>query len=303
MLTISRHRDKSPVVNRQALHALGVLIPIQFHPVKIFPGRHPLGRAGDGMRLLRTRPYVAGEDNPRDIDKFSPANDRQVMEWEDEAQASIMLLADISASMKPRLKSTLRNACLLQLTYSLWRAGDRVSASLFDDAIKDHIRAANLRTQMEKTAAALIQPHAATNTDVSAVLRRYIEQARHHHADLVFVVSDFVTSSGRNLDPDTEWRPILNVMRRNVVPVVISFEIPNAMSGVMKLWDPERKSRRLTWFSANRIRRINQEEKDRVASLVSKFRSVGLDYMIVSNQRQIYPQLARLARVRRLRKH
>ena len=93
MLTISRHRDNTPVVNRQALHALGVLIPIQFHPVKILPGRHPLGRAGDGMRLLRTRPYVIGEDNPRDIDKFSPAADRQVNEWEDEALASIMLFA------------------------------------------------------------------------------------------------------------------------------------------------------------------------------------------------------------------
>ena len=40
------------IIDRDALHALGVLVPIRFNPIKMLPGRHPLGRAGDGMRLL-----------------------------------------------------------------------------------------------------------------------------------------------------------------------------------------------------------------------------------------------------------
>ena len=303
MLMISRHSDIPPIIDRQALHALGVLIPIQFHPVKVLPGRHPLGRAGDGMRLLRTRPYVAGEDNPRDIDKFSPPNGRRVVEWEDEAQASITLLADTSASMAPPLKAALRNACLLQLTYSLWRAGDRVGTTFFDCALHEHIRAANLKMQLERLAAALVRPHAARTTDVSSVLRLYLDQFRHHRSDLLFVLSDFVATDESELDPEIAWRPVLNQMRRNVVPVVISFEISSRTQGAMKLWDPERRSRRLTWFSSQRIRRINQEERERVSSLVRKFRSAGLDYMILSSQRQIYPQLVKLSRMRRLRKH
>lgn len=303
MLSIFRHKDSRSVIDRHDLHALGVLVPIRFQPVKVLPGRHPLGRAGDGMRLLRTRPYVRGEDNPREIDKFSPADEPRVVEWEDEAQASIMLLADISASMAPRQKAALRNATLLQLTYSFWRAGDRVAAAFFDQALYGAIRATNLRMQMQRVAAALLQARGAAVTDVSAVLRDYLNQGRQRYSDLLFVVSDFLSSDDRVPDPEIEWRPILNEMQRNVVPVVISFEVPETADGYMKLWDPERRSRRLVRLSRQRVRDLNAREGERVAQLAGRFRSAGVDFMLLSKQREIYPQLARLARTRRLRKH
>ena len=302
MHTISRLNEIPAVIDRTALHALGVLVPIQFHPVKVLPGRHPLGRAGEGMRLLRTRPYVVGEDNPRDIDKFSPRNERMVMEWEDEAQASIVLLADTTASMAPPFKAALRNACLLQLTYSLWRAGDRVATVFFDNALREQVRAANLRMQLERLTTSLARPRETAETDVSAVLQQYLDQGRNRLSDLLFVVSDFVSTDKEVLDPETEWRPMLNSMHRNIVPVIISFEMSANLEGVAKLWDAERKTRRITWFSSKRIRRINQAEKDRVAALVLRFRAAGLDYMVLSNQHHVYPQLARLARMRRFRK-
>jgi uncharacterized protein (DUF58 family) len=300
---ISLNSEIPSSIDRQALHALGVLVPIQFHPVKVLPGRHPLGRSGDGMRLLRTRPYVNGEDNPRDIDKFSPPNERRVVEWEDEAQASITLLADVSASMTPAPKAALRNTCLMQLTYSLWRAGDRVSTTFFDSTLQESIQAANLKMQLERLSAALLRRRAETSTDVSAVLAQYLGQFLQRRSDLLFVLSDFVTTQGDELDPETAWRPVLNQMHRNIVPVIISFEILADTQGSMKVWDEERGSRRLTWFSAARIRHINEQERARVAALLRKFRSVGLDYMMVCNQRNIYPQLTNLARMRRLRKH
>lgn len=303
MLSISRDTDSRSVIDRHALHALGVLVPIRFQPVKVLPGRHPLGRAGDGMRLLRTRAYVAGEDNPRDIDKFSPPDEPRVVEWEDEAQASIMLLADISASMGPRQKAALRNACLLQLTYSFWRAGDRVATTFFDEALYDPIRATNLRMQMQRVGAALLRAQGAAATDVSSALRQYLDQGRQRYSDLLFVVSDFLASDSREPDPEVEWRAILNEMQRNVVPVIISFEIAERTDGFMKLWDPERKSRRLVRLSRQRVRDINAEESARVSKLAGRFRSAGMDFMVLLNQREIYPQLARLARTRRLRKH
>jgi len=303
MLSISRHKTSGPVVDSQALHALGVLVPIRFHPVKMLPGRHPLGRAGDGMRLLRTRPYVAGEDNPRDIDKFSPRGEPSVVEWEDEAQASIMLLADISSSMAPPFKAALRNACLMQLTYSFWRAGDRVSATFFDEKLYSPIRSTNLRMQMQRVAVALDDPQGVAATNVTSVLREYLKQGRQRYSDLLFVLSDFLHPDGGEMDPEIDWRPVLNEMQRNVVPVIISFEIPEHMQGVLKLWDAERGSQCLVRLSARRVRSINEEERSRVELLARKFRSAGLDYMILSQQRQIYPQLARLARTRRLRKH
>jgi uncharacterized protein (DUF58 family) len=303
MLSISPDKETRSIIDREALHALGVLVPIRFHPVKVLPGRHPLGRAGNGMRLLRTRPYVAGEDNPRDIDKFSPPDEPRVVEWEDEAQASIMLLADISASMAPRQKTALRNACLLQLTYSFWRAGDRVATTFFDEALYGTISATNLRMQLQQVVAALRRTQGAAATDVSSALRDYLDQGRQRYSDLLFVISDFLSPDDRVLDPEVDWRPILNEMQRNIVPVIISFRIPEKNDGFMKLWDPERNSRRLVRLSRRRVLRINEQERVRISMLAGRFRSAGLDCMILYDQRQIYPQLARLARARRLRKH
>ncbi|NNE37377.1 MAG: hypothetical protein HKN08_03650, partial [Gammaproteobacteria bacterium] len=73
--------------------------------------------------------------------------------------------------------------------------------------------------------------------------------------------------------------------------------------GMLKVWDPERKVRRLTWFSSSRIKKINREEQERVEKMINTFRSIGLDYLVISDQQQIYPQMAQLARIRRGRKN
>lgn len=302
MLSSSVPSTESSVIDRASLHALGVLVPIHFHPVKVLPGRHPLGRAGDGMRLLRTRPYVPGEDNPRDIDKFSPPGDLQVMEWEDEAQASITLLVDRSASMASNLKAPIRNACVLQLLYSLWRAGDRVGMAFFDTRVREQIRAANLRAQMQQTIAALQRPHPAAATDVSSALNTFVRQDRRRHSNLLFVVSDFLTGNGAAFNPETDWRDAINEIQQNIVPVIVSFQLPADTEGLIKLRDAERATRRMAWFTRSRVRQVNHEERTRVASLMQHFRSAGLDCITLAHQRDIYPQLARLARVRRRRK-
>lgn len=302
MLTSSAPSSAASTINRDALHALGVLVPIRFNPVKVLPGRHPLGRPGDGMRLLRTRAYVSGEDNPRDIDKFSPPGDPQVIEWEDEAQASITLLVDRSASMDSVLKAPIRNACILQMVYSMWRAGDRVGLVMFDVQVREQIRAANLRSQLQQSVQALQAQHPQATTDVSSALNAFVRQDQRRHSNLLFVVSDFVTSNGTELNPEVEWRDAIYEIRQNIVPVIISLELAPRTEGFVKLCDAERRARRFTWFTRDRVRWINREERSRVASLVRHFRSSGLDCMTITHQRDIYPQLTRLARVRRRRK-
>ncbi|MDX1499012.1 MAG: hypothetical protein R3176_03890 [Woeseiaceae bacterium] len=302
MLSSSVPDSAASLVDREALHALGVLVPIRFHPVKVLPGRHPLGRPGDGMRLLRTRPYVAGEDNPRDIDKFSPAGELQVLEWEDEAQASTTLLVDRSASMASPLKAPLRNACVMQLLYSLWRAGDRVGIAMFDTTVGEPIRAANLRAQMARTVAALRAPSGRRGTDVSAALSAFVTADRRRHANLLFVVSDFLPGDGGEPDPEHEWRDAINEIRQNIVPVIVSFRLPEDTEGLIRLGDAEQPGQRLAWFDRRRVRAVNRAEQARVRSLVRHFRSAGLDSMTLTDQRDVYPQLVHLARVRRRRK-
>jgi hypothetical protein len=156
---------------------------------------------------------------------------------------------------------------------------------------------------MQRLVAVLSEPRAASTTDITAVFRQYLDQVRHRHSDLLFVVSDFVKTDDSDIIPARDWRPILNQLQRNVVPVIVSFEVPEEMQGLVKLCDVERKRRRITWLSRPRISRVNREERERVKNLARSFRAAGLDYMVVSRQIQIYPQLARLARMRRQRKH
>lgn len=297
--------DSSPdILGRDDLLSLGVLVPIQFQPVRVLPGRHPLRRAGDGMRVLRTRPYIQGEDNPRDIDKYSPPGDRQVIEWEDEAQASITLLVDTSASMTSMQKAALRNATVMQLVYSLWRAGDRIGVELFDVGVHTRIRAANLRSQMQRTATALLSPpRTGQLTDVSATLNAFVRQDRRKHSNLLFVVSDFVIDGKNSVSPMHDWQDAINEIHQNIVPVIVSFELSPDCAGLQKFSDAERSSQRLAWINPTRVRAINDAERRRVADLETRFRSAGLDSLSLIRQDKIYPQLAHLARRRRLRRY
>ena len=303
MHTTSQRKDHPSSIDPDTLQALGVLMPIRLSPLKFLPGRHPLGRAGSGLRFLRTRPFQQGEDNPRDIDKFSPPGDRQVIEWEEESQAAITLLADISSSMDVPYKSALRNACLMQLTYSLWRAGDRVGTIFFGSSLHHEIKAANLKTQMERLSSTLSSIKNQESTDISSVLRQYTHQVQRRLPDIIFLVSDFVSLEKNQFRIDAEWQQVIQQFHSNLIPVVITFELPVGIKGMLKIWDPEREARRLTWFSSARMKQVNREERERVSELVSTFRKAGLDYLIISNQRQIYPQLAQLARIRRRRKN
>ena len=303
MHTTPRHKRDPSVIDRDALLALGVLMPIKLSPLKFLPGRHPLGRAGSGLRYLRTRQFQQGEDNPRDIDKFSPPGDRQVIEWEEEAQSSITILADISASMDIPFKSSLRNASIMQLTYSLWRAGDVVRTILFSSGLHQEIKAANLKTQMDRLSGSLSNIVVQDETDIATVLKNYMHKVSRNVPDLIFLVSDFVSMQNKHFHLDSKWQQVINRMRHNLIPVIISFEVGTGIGGMLKVWDPERQTRKLTWFSSSRVRKINNEEKQRVESLKNTFRSVGMDYMVINNQRNIYPQLAQLARIRRRRKN
>ncbi len=200
-------------------------------------------------------------------------------------------------------KSALRNACIMQLTYSLWRAGDRVGTTFFSSSLHNEIKAANLKTQMERLTTALSSLNVGNSTDISSVLRQFTHQAQRRMPDIIFLVSDFVSLQKDAFRMDVEWEHVLKQLQHNLIPVVITFDLPVGIRGMLKIWDPERQARRMTWFSNSRMKQINREERERVSDLVNTFRNAHLDYLVISNQRQIYPQLAQLARIRRRRKN
>ncbi|MDH3554156.1 MAG: hypothetical protein OER22_16210, partial [Gammaproteobacteria bacterium] len=225
MLTSETDDSAEPVLDKRRLQALGVLLPISLHALSFLPGRHPLGRAGDGMRFLRSRPYEPGHDNPRDIDKFSPADEYWVNEWEKEAQAVIRIYGDVSNSMNFEPHAAVRNLTLLQLTYSLWRASDRVRVVLFSSDETEEFVEPNLKSQLECLARALSAKPARPGKDAYDMLESVAMSARPVRDDLAFIVSDFcpvaMSDAGKSRQ---QWRDILRRLSFDVVPVLISFE-------------------------------------------------------------------------------
>ena len=293
------------ILDKRRLQALGVLLPIKLRSLTFLPGRHPQGRAGQGMRFLRTRPFEPGEDNPRDLDKFSPPGELWINEWESEVRASILILCDSSASMAFQPKDTVRNLTLLQLTYSLWRASDRIRTIMYTSHDRNVFEERNLKTMMENLSRHMTQHTWGEGIRSLDALRRFSLRSKGARDDLIFLVSDFSPISASDSDITTrvqEWRSVLRRLSGDFVPVIISFHLPREVMGAMKLWDPERHSQHMTYLTPSRIDRINEKEMKRVLKLESFFRSLGLDYLIMRHERDVYPQLAKLTGLRRRRK-
>jgi len=302
-----RTRQKDPaaesIMDKRRLQAIGVLLPVRLKDLSFLPGRHPLGRAGEGMRFLRSRPFEPGEDNPRDIDKFSAEDDCWVNESESEVQASIYLLCDISASMAFPGKASVRNLALMQLTYSLWRASDRVRAIFYSKEGMEEYAERNLKNQLEKLGRRLANSTWQNGLDVTDALAAADISSRGKKNDIIFIISDFSpVSSAEDQFSISHWRSMMRKIPGDLVPVIISFTLSNEVLGMCKFWDPERHQQRLTLLTPARIARINSMEKQRVVDLEGFFRKLGLDYLVLRQQRDVYPQLARLTGLRRRRK-
>jgi uncharacterized protein (DUF58 family) len=293
---VEEHFDK------RRLDALGVLLPLRLNALSFLPGRHPLGRAGEGMRFLRSRPYEPGQDNPRDIDKFSPEGEYWINEWESESQATVRICADVSSSMSVDGPASVRNLALLQLTYSLWRASDRVATVFYGASHVEEIAERNLKSQFDRLLDYLGSNPLLPGQDALDMLSALTGARRAGKYNLLFIVSDFNAASDPQGQEDARrWRPLLRSLSCDVVPVIVSFELSTAQRGHIKLWDAEHRRRRLTLLTPARAARINAEEVARVGRLERLFRSLGLDCMTLRHETDVYPALAALARLRRKR--
>ncbi len=304
MLTSDEEPAAQAILDKRKLQSLGVLLPIRLSALSFFSGRHPLGRAGEGMRFLRTRPFESGHDNPRDIDKFSPPSEYWINEWEAEAQASVMIYADVSASMQFGPKAALLHLTLLQLTYSLWRASDRVRTILYHEAKQKLVAKRNLKSQLEHLIARLNDDDLQAGQSVIEVLTEHASNKKSVRDDLLFVVSDFCPRTADSAADDVhDWGVVMRALSCDVVPITISFELAAGRRGAIRLWDAERRQHRLTLMTSSRIAAINAAERARVEALQSLFRRLGLDHLVLRRELDVYPELAKLARWRRRRRH
>jgi hypothetical protein len=174
---------------------------------------------------------------------------------------------------------------------------------MYSDDNRNVFEERNLKTMMENLSRHLSQHTWSGGLTTLDALRQFSLRARGARDDLIFLISDFSPISASENDATAqEWRSVLRRLSGDFVPVIISFHLPREVIGTVKLWDPERQSQHMTYLTPSRIDKINEKEMKRVLKLESFFRSLGLDYLIMRHERDVYPQLAKLTGLRRRRK-
>jgi len=204
-------------------------------------------------------------------------------------------------SFPPKL--AVRNLALLQLTYLLWRACDLVRTVFYSKDKQEEFAERNLKTQLEKLSYRMADERWAEGVDVLETIEQSGLTTRGNKNDIAFIVSDFSPiSNSAEMAPTSRWHSLMRKIPGDLVPVIISFKLSREIIGAIKLWDPERQTQRLTLLTPSRVDRINEKERQRVERLEAFFRKLGLDYLLLRQERDVYPQLARLTGLRRRRK-
>ncbi len=162
----------------------------------------------------------------------------------------------------------------------------------------------NLKSQLEELMRCLRRTGLHRGREPLDILEEHARKGQSVRDNLIFLVSDFCPAAADSATDNTaEWHDVLRALSCDVCPVVISFALDERQRGSIRLWDAERRRHRLTLLSPARIAAINAEERQRVARLERLFRSLRLDFIVLNRERDVYPELARLARWRRKRRH
>jgi uncharacterized protein (DUF58 family) len=175
----------------------------------VLAGRHASRMRGRGLDFEEIRAYVPGDDT-RNIDwKVTLRTGRpQVRAYTEERDRPMLLIVDQSMSMYfgtvHAMKSVIAAELAAVAAWTVFAAGDRVGAVVFDDKNIQDIRPHRSRNRIHAVLGAIAEANAGLHADspvplnpqqLDRALERALALATHDH--LVCVISDFAGASER----------------------------------------------------------------------------------------------------------
>jgi len=156
-------------------------------------GLHKSPYRGLSQEFAEHRPYIAGDEMRRIDWRVYARTDRlYVKEFEEETNAAVRLLLDVSGSLKftPRKVSKLNYARYLvaALAYLATKQNDRVGLVCFNDAVRERLRTRGGERHLHTILATLERIEAGGHTQINRVL--LAEAAQWKRRGLTILVSD-----------------------------------------------------------------------------------------------------------------
>lgn len=238
---------------------------------------------GRGMSFDEVRLYQPG-DEIRFIDwnVSARANDVYIKRFVEERELTIMLMVDVSASLRfgshKELKQTVAAMLTGLLAFSAVKNNDRIGLVLFSDKIERFVPPKKGRKHVLRLLAEILSPRTANpNTDLKVPLE-YLSRISRRRS-VAFLISDFQAPT------ESFVQPLRIVARRHdVVPIVIrdpmEAELPQI--GLAPFRDLETGEEIWLDTSSRRVREAYREKNEaRLKQLLQTFRRSKLDAISV----------------------
>jgi uncharacterized protein (DUF58 family) len=238
---------------------------------------------GRGMSFDEVRLYQPG-DEIRFIDwnVSARANDVYIKRFVEERELTIMLMVDVSGSLRfgshKELKQTVAAMLTGLLAFSAVKNNDRIGLVLFSDKIERFVPPKKGRKHVLRLLAEILSPRTANpNTDLKVPLE-YLSRISRRRS-VAFLISDFQAPT------ESFVQPLRIVARRHdVVPIVIrdpmEAELPQI--GLAPFRDLETGEEIWLDTSSRRVREAYREKNEaRLKQLLQTFRRSKLDAISV----------------------
>lgn len=270
---------KTRLLRPDVLAAIGRLDLIARAVVEGFlAGLHSSPYRGISQEFAAHRPYIAGDEVRRVDWRIYARTDRlYVKEFEEETNAPIRLLLDVSASLNyaPRETSKLDYARYLaaSLSYLAIRQNDRVGLTCFNTEARERITARGGQRHLHTILAVLERVEAAGQTRIAPLILR--EAGQWKRRGLAILISDLYDQPEEIIEAATRLRRVGHEL--NVFHLLDRAEKFMEHTGTHEFQDLETGETLLV--DADRVRRSYLERVEEMRAFFRReFARAGADY-------------------------
>jgi len=254
--------------------------------VNINPGEWTSPFEGKGFETRGFRDYALGDD-PRAVHLATSVRRgvKTIVERVALRDLTVVILLDLSPSMRVREKFKIQLMTAALLIYSAWKAETTFSLAIYDGEHVNSYGPSVGARHFYKLYSLLWDIYSGLDGERSVAGRRTILRNSFIPHSIVFYCSDFLDESGDIVDAMQQWR---QVYRYDFIPVVIQDEFEHSFPIIsdgtfIRLENPETGRQEELWISKNDCHEIRAINEERFRRLVDFFRGKNINIIHVGN--------------------
>ena len=263
-----------------------------------FGGEYNSVFKGRGMAFSEVREYTPGDDiRLIDWNVTARSSSPFIKVFEEERELTVYLIVDISESGSfgslSNTKKDISSEIASVLGFSAIKNNDKVGLILFSDDVVKYVPPKKGKTHVLRIVRELLYVKSIGKSTSIIKGLEFLNKVAKRKA-VMFLLSDFID--------DNYWDAIKIVNKKHdliAINIFDPFEINFPNSGMIKIEDPETKSR--FWIDASStdiLNKMNNENIDKIKYLEKSSKKIGLDLISISTAEDYVEPLLNLFKKR-----